>query len=297
MPVSQTYTHKTNPAEVLLTTWRQTGPDTFTVTARWPQTHTFYLSRFGLHDPLLLSETVRQTLPLLSHAAYDVPFGHQLLWKDFGWDLNPAALHADGTATEVELHIDCSGVRYRKNRATAIPLLVQAIRDGALLATARTHFTIQDRAVYERLRGPYADIRRANARALVLPPPAPAQSMGRDRFEDVVLSCTDSPRRWQLRTDTSHPILFDHPVDHAPGMLLLEAARQAAQAAVYPQPSLAVGMDNVFFRYTELDAPCWVTARPLPNDIADRRRVLVTAEQHDTEIYTSVVTLTGAPNG
>ncbi|MFJ8668556.1 ScbA/BarX family gamma-butyrolactone biosynthesis protein [Streptomyces sp. NPDC093600] len=296
VPVPVAYTHKSDPAEVLLSTWCQVGEDRFVVTARWPETHGFYLTRFGLYDPLLLSETVRQTLPLLAHAAYGVPFGHQLLWKDFGWDLDPAALRADGEkGAAVELRLTCSDVKYRKGRATAITLSVEALRDGERLAHARTRFTIQERAVYERLRGRYADIASANARAVPLPPPAPAQAMGRESFQDVVLSCTDVPHRWQLRTDTSHPILFDHPVDHVPGMLLLEAVRQAAQAIAHPRPTVVVGMHSDFVRYAEFDAPCWITAKPLPDDVEGRRRVLVSAHQHEEEIFTSVVALGEAP--
>ncbi|MFJ3585119.1 ScbA/BarX family gamma-butyrolactone biosynthesis protein [Streptomyces sp. NPDC090127] len=295
VPVPMSYTHKTNPAEVLLVSWCRTGDDTFTVTARWPREHAFYLARHGRLDPLFLAETVRQTLPMLSHAAYEVPFGHQLLWKDFGWDIDPDELWADGADAYVELHITGSDVKYRKARATALTLSVEATRAGRRLATARTRFTIQDRAVYERLRGPYADIAGANARAVPLPPPSPTHATGRTRFQDVVLSCTDVPLRWQLRTDTSHPVLFDHPVDHAPGMLLLEAARQAAQAAAQPRQSLVAGMQNDFSRYAELDAPCWITATALPDAPDGRSRMLITAEQNDEEIFTSVVSLHMVP--
>lgn len=295
VPVPMSYTHKTNPAEVLLVSWCRTGDDAFTITARWPREHTFYLERHGRLDPLFLAETVRQTLPMLSHAAYDVPFGHQLLWKDFGWDIAPEELWADGEDAHVELHITASDVKYRKGRATALALSVAATRAGRRLATARTRFTIQDRAVYERLRGRYADIASANERAVPLPPPSPTHETGRTRFQDVVLSCTDTPLRWQLRTDTSHPVLFDHPVDHAPGMLLLEAARQAAQAASQPRQTLVAGMQCDFSRYAELDAPCWIVARALPHDPNGRPRVLVTAEQNDEEIFASVVTLHEVP--
>ncbi|WP_260845011.1 AfsA-related hotdog domain-containing protein [Streptomyces sp. SLBN-31] len=58
---------------------------------------------------------------------------------------------------------------------------------------------------------------------------------------DVVLSPLGQPHRWQLRVDTRHPVLFDHIVDHVPGMLLIEAARQAATATLghttLPSPS------------------------------------------------------------
>ncbi|MFJ7049710.1 ScbA/BarX family gamma-butyrolactone biosynthesis protein [Streptomyces sp. NPDC101112] len=187
-----------------------------------------------------------------------------MLWKNLGWDVDPDGLRVEGGAdAEIDLHITSSDVKYRKERATAVTLSVEAERAGRRLATARTSFTIHDRAVYERLRGRNADIENANARVLPLPPPSPTQHAGRDRYEDVVLSCTDVPLRWQLRTDTSHPVLFDHPVDHAPGMLLLEAARQATQSATHPRRTLVVGLSCDFTRYAEFDAPCWVSAKPL----------------------------------
>ncbi|MEV8536826.1 ScbA/BarX family gamma-butyrolactone biosynthesis protein [Streptomyces sp. NPDC051211] len=296
-PVPARYTHKTDAAEALLRTWRRIGPDTFAVTASWPGSHGFYRTLDGLHDPLLLGETVRQTLPFLSHAAYGVPFGHHLLWQTFAWELSPRSLHCTepGAGAEVELRIFCHEVQYRKDRAAAIAMEVEAVRDGALLGTARTRFTIQDPAVYRRLRGPYADVAAATAGALPLAPPAPPCRVGRESFADVVLSPTDSSTRWQLRTDTAHPILFDHPVDHAPGMLLLEAVRQAALAMSHPRPAIPVAMDSVFVRYAELDAPCVLEAAPLPDDVRGRARLRVSAEQHGSLIFVSEVTLEDAP--
>ncbi|MFF5634733.1 ScbA/BarX family gamma-butyrolactone biosynthesis protein [Streptomyces sp. NPDC012825] len=289
--VPQVLTHKTNPSEILLTGWRRTGPDSFTVTARWPRSHGFYVHRDGLLDPLLLSESIRQALPLLSHAAYDVPLDHHLLWQDFRWELDPAAARDEGHGADVELHVTATDVKYRRARAAAMVLHVRAWREGVPLAEARTHFTVQDRAVYRRLRGPYADLAHVAARALPAPPPASGPMAGGRRAEDVVLAHTEGEDRWQLRVDTSHPILFDHPVDHVPGMLLLEAARQAAQSASWLRTTAVLGMEAVFIRYAELDAPCWIDARPLPGAPAGRQRVLVTARQHDEEIFTDVVVL------
>ncbi|MGW0964739.1 ScbA/BarX family gamma-butyrolactone biosynthesis protein [Streptomyces sp. NPDC002516] len=339
-PVPQSYTHKTRPEEVLLRDWERTGPDAFTITAQWPRDHAFYRTRHGLLDPMLLSETIRQTLPLLSHGAYAVPLGHQLLWQDLDWHLvdpapeisagpeTPATAHrapeptpesgpegpvasssdlptgpqipatlyagSDPAPALVELRITCPKVTYRRDRAAAIALSVEVLRDGTPFAVAHSRFTIQDRAVYERLRGRYADL--GAVRVLPLSPPASPRPVGRDGFEDVVLSPTPTPDRWQLRTDTTHPILFDHPVDHAPGMLLLEAARQAAQALAHPEATVAVGMESVFTRYAELDAPCWILADAVAPDSLGRTRVRVTARQNDRDIFTSTVTLAPVPD-
>ncbi|WP_407836849.1 ScbA/BarX family gamma-butyrolactone biosynthesis protein [Streptomyces sp. DSM 116496] len=290
LAVPQAYTHKSNPGEVLLATWWQTGVDAYTITARWPASHGFYRDRHGLHDPLLLSETIRQTLPFLSHAAYEVPLGHQLLWQSFAWELTPTALRAEGSDAEIELRIVCPEVTYRKNRAASIAMEVEALRDGTLLGTARTRFTIQDPAVYRRLRGPYADMVAANARALLPARPMAPHRVGRESGRDVVLSPTDSTGCWELRADTGHPILFDHAVDHAPGMLLIEAVRQAAQAVNSPRPVVPVAMDLDFARYAELDAPCRFHAEPLAANV-----LRIRAEQNGALIFTADVTVADAP--
>jgi hypothetical protein len=59
--------------------------------------------------------------------------------------------------------------------------------------------------------------------------------------------------------DTSHPAYFDHPQDHLPGMVLLEAYRQVALLAVAdacawaPESLMVVACDARFSRYAELE--------------------------------------------
>ncbi|MEV5597009.1 ScbA/BarX family gamma-butyrolactone biosynthesis protein [Streptomyces sp. NPDC052496] len=258
--VPKEYVHKTALSEVLLTSWKETAPDIHVVTAEWPRTHTFYSSRNRLHDPLLLVETIRQTIPLLSHLAYQVPFGHQLIWDHFSYALDPGVLRTETAPTEIELRIVCSDIKRRKGTLSALTMDVEATRGGVHLASAVARFTSHAPAVYRRLRGPYGDAREAMARAVPLPPPVAPPRVARAQYESVLLSPTDTSNRWQLRTDTTHPVLFDHPVDHAPGMLLLEAAHQAVHAVLHPLPVIPVGLSTVFARYAELDAPCWIEA-------------------------------------
>lgn len=293
--VSQEFVHKHDPDEVLLTGWRETGADTFDVTARL-QHHGFYLSHQGLHDPLMLSEMVRQLLPLLSHAAYGVPLGHHLIWDDFHYDVDTTALRTEGSPSELRLSVDCSGVTRRGARATAVPLRVQIYRGDTYLGEAGTRFTIHTPAVYRRLRGAYGDVHRAMSAAVGPAFPLPASRVGRASPYDVVLSPGRGPGRWQLCTDTNHPVLFDHPVDHAPGMLLLEAARQAAQAVAYPQPVVPAAMRAGFHRYIELDAPCWVDAEILPSDGGHSPRVRVSMRQHAHLCFTADVTAEPVPS-
>ncbi|WP_412077145.1 ScbA/BarX family gamma-butyrolactone biosynthesis protein [Streptomyces xanthophaeus] len=285
--------HKRRADEVLLTGWRRTAPDAFTVSAHWPADHRFYAVRHALHDPLLLSETIRQVFPLLSHAAYDVPFGHHLLWDYYHYSLTRDALHAEHLPAALDLHVTCLEAVRRGNRVTALTLRIDAVRGGLPLATARTRFTVQSPAIYRRLRAEHGEIRLVPE--LPLPSPVPPSRLGRTSCQDVVLSPTETAHRWRLRVDNRHPVLFDHPLDHVPGMLLLEAARQASQDVCHQQPMVAVAMDNHFSRYVEFDAPCHVEAQLLSDDALGRTRVGIVMRQDGAEHYSATVTLEPAP--
>lgn len=289
--VPREYVHKIALSEVLLTSWRSLGSDEHVITAQWPRAHSFYDVRGGRHDPLLLAESVRQAIPFLSHAVYDVPFGHHQVWDFLDFELDAAALRADPAPADLELRIVCGDLQRRANRLGAVTLRIEAFRDGVRLGTAQTRFSNLAPATYRRLRGVFADAAGDPAARPTPPPPVPAGQVGRDRPSDVVLSATDRPGRWRLRCDTAHPVLFDHPVDHAPGMLLLEAARQAAIAVRHPHPVTVLGMSSVFSRFAEFDTDCWIEAAP---SLADPRSVRVSAHQNGREIFTSSVTVAAA---
>ncbi len=298
-PVPQQLVHKTVRSEVLLTSWKARSDDAYTVTARWPRTHSFYLSAAGLHDPLIFAETVRQTIPLLSHAAYDVPFGHRLIWETFEYRIEPEAMRTRHLPAEVVLNIRGCDITRRRGSLSALTLRVAAERDGVPLGFATARFTSHSPAVYRRLRRAYADTAQAVAAALPPGPAVPPGTVGRHRRDDVVLSATGADHQWALRVDPAHPVLFDHPVDHAPGMLLLEAARQAAHAAASDRaaPAVASAMDCTFLRYVELDAPCLIEAEPLRLSPQDSSRMSITARQHDAVCFAAQVQLAPAPLG
>ncbi|MFD7916546.1 ScbA/BarX family gamma-butyrolactone biosynthesis protein [Streptomyces sp. NPDC059752] len=294
------YVHKSAHSEVLLTGWHTVAPDEFVVTAQWPRAHSFYTPDGGHHDPLLLAESVRQAIPLLSHVAYDVPFGHRQIWDTFSYSTNADALAVGSTPADISLHIRCSGISRRGRRLAGLTMHVTATRGGEFLGTAEAGFTNQPEAVYQRLRGRNGDLDDVAAHTIPLPPPLTPRRVGRDRFHDVVLSPTSSTRRAQLRADVNHPILFDHPVDHAPGMLLLEAVRQAAYRSAYPRRGVLTDMEIRFFRYAELTSACWIETLPNTEEASapDRHPVRVIARQNDEVIFAataSIATATTVP--
>ncbi|BDH56032.1 hypothetical protein MTP03_09710 [Tsukamurella sp. PLM1] len=64
--------------------------------------------------------------------------------------------------------------------------------------------------------------------------------------------------------DPSHPSLFDHPLDHVPGSLLLEAARQFAVCAAGSASRRAATLRSRFDAFVELDVPTTCHARIVP---------------------------------
>jgi hypothetical protein len=97
-----------------------------------------------------------------------------------------------------------------------------------------------------------------------LPLPVPPPLVGRDRGADVVLAPTGDMKVWEVRSDLNHPVLFDHRVDHLPGMVLVEAMRQAACLATGWPELLVTGLSSRFDRYVEFDQPCLVRAEAGP---------------------------------
>ncbi|MEI5036159.1 ScbA/BarX family gamma-butyrolactone biosynthesis protein [Streptomyces sp. CA-278952] len=282
--------HKLRREEVLLTSWAETNPGCYEVTARWPRGHAFYRPSGGSYDPMLIAESVRQTVPLLSHAVHDVPREFKQAWEDYSFAVEPSASLVTTVEEEVRLAVSCSDVVRRGSRFAGMTMRVDIHLGERLMGTARTRFNNQPAAIYRRLRGSYADTEEALAACLPAGPPVEPHRVGRDSPADVVLSPAPgmAPGRWMLRVDPGHPVLFDHAVDHVPGMLLLEAARQAAHAAV-DGASTVTGMRTDFARYVELDAPAVVVAGDPVPDGTGRSRVNVSIEQHGVRVFTSEV--------
>jgi hypothetical protein len=158
-------------------------------------------------------------------------------------------------------------------------------RDGELAATGTGATRFTNPKVYRRMRG------EAPAEGISIPEaePVPAARAGRSRAEDVVLSEAGRDGLWELRVDTRHPTLFQRPNDHVPGMLLLEAARQAACLAAGPGGVVPAEARTRFDRYAEFGSPCWIGAVVLPGAAEDTVTVQVTGHQDGERVFSTVL--------
>ncbi|MEU2280831.1 ScbA/BarX family gamma-butyrolactone biosynthesis protein [Streptomyces sp. NPDC013178] len=250
--------HRAAVAETFLTGWRRTGTDRFSVSAQWPRAHGLHVSPdWSAYDPLLVVETIRQSGTLITHTEYDVPLDHHFVLQEFQVGTVPGRLEVGPLPAEPEVQLVFTDVQYRGRRPAAARYTAQVLRDGDRVATADVAFTCVSGPVYRRLRGGRTP---ATVAAVPVPPALPAADVDRALPSDVVLAATDRPARWQLRVDTAHPVFFDHPLDHVPGMLLLEAARQAARLRTGDERS-PVAYHARFHRYAELDERIWIEAK------------------------------------
>ncbi|MFC8428989.1 ScbA/BarX family gamma-butyrolactone biosynthesis protein [Streptomyces sp. NPDC057253] len=251
--------HRVSVAETLLTGWARTGPDRFTLTAQWPRAHQLHVSPDrSAYEPLLAAETVRQCGALLAHTAYQAPIGHQFVLRELQVDTRPEHLAVGAGPAEPVVDITVDEVRHRAGRPAALSYDAVVRLGPERVATGRIAVSWTKEAVYRRLRGG----RTADVGALRLPQPPPtplpADTVGRALDADVLLSPADRPDRWRLRVDTAHPVFFDHPLDHIPGMLLLEAARQAVRAHGGADGPLPASFHATFHQFAELDRPVWI---------------------------------------
>ncbi|MFD0381589.1 AfsA-related hotdog domain-containing protein [Streptomyces stramineus] len=69
---------------------------------------------------------------------------------------------------------------------------------------------------------------RPSASSRPSPPPA-ARRRGPPHGRRGSPLPTSDPRQWLLRHPFANTVLYDHPVDHVPGLVLIEAAHQAVR--------------------------------------------------------------------
>ncbi|MFI1652519.1 ScbA/BarX family gamma-butyrolactone biosynthesis protein [Streptomyces avidinii] len=281
--VPREYVHRSSLAEVFLTGCERTGEDTFSLRGQWPRAHTFFTSADGTgHDPVQAGETIRQAGLYLCHAVYGVPLGHNVLLWSLDFTSRPERMRIGRGPSDLDMNAVCTDFGWKGNRFSGF-LRVDIRRGGHLAASGTARFSCVAPATYRRLRGDRGH--HAPMRPLPRRTPVAPTAAGRLLPFDVVLAPTDRTGRWQLSPDLDHPILFEHANDHHPGMVLVEAARQAACALHAPTAFTPTTVATAFHHYAELDTPCWIDAT-----LTTPGHVTVTGHQDNRTIFHSTIT-------
>lgn len=286
--VAKELVHLSHDDAVLCTGRQRLGAHRFAVTAAWPAGTSVPRPGHGTHhDTVVVAQTIRQAALLLAHAEYDAPLAHATLLRTFDFAIDPAWPGSPDRPTALDIDVSAEETGHRGGRTTGVRLRMTVTSAGRAVGTADTAFEWIPPAVYRRLRGEYA-------RAVDVQPPLPAPVpvdpavFGRTGTHRIAVGATDRPGRWVLRTDFADTVLYDHPVDHVPGLALIEAAQQVATLITAPHTFLPADTRTTFDRYVEFDQPCHLTARTTrgPGTLA----VEVSGHQAGERVFRTTVT-------
>jgi len=253
--------HKRAVAEVLVTSVSNEA-GSWVVHAQLPRLHSFHTDAVGrqcaYHDPLLVMEAFRQGCIAASHRFYDVPLDarHTVRYYELAVH-DPAALARGSQALDLEFNITVRREFRRGDRPVeGLEVAAVASHNGTKAMELSGAFGWMSVSAWQQFRtgstwdpGPQ-------------PSPADPRIVGRTRPENVVIGEPDRARdgrsaRAPLVVDISHPTIFDHPLDHLPGGLIIEACRQLSLAIVSPRTANIVGPSWLrcdFHSFTEMDA-------------------------------------------
>ncbi|MEU5212793.1 ScbA/BarX family gamma-butyrolactone biosynthesis protein [Streptomyces sp. NPDC020742] len=286
--VPHEYVHRPIADDILVTGWRRIDDAHFSVTAQWPHDHGYFAPHRGRHVLILTGETIRQTGLLLSHTELGVPVGHHFILGDLVYTTHAEHLTPESGPTALTIDVTCSKMRMRAGTLTS-GRFDMTLRGpaGRIVATGYSHVTVTSPAVYRRIRGERLTARRTPG---PLPRAVSPQLTRSATARDVLLSPTDRPDRWLLRIAPGHAAVVNPANDHVPGMVLLDAAQQAAYALAAPDAFVPYAFSTAFHRYAEHGSPCVIEARLVPPALPYTTTVQVTGSQDGEPVFVSTLT-------
>lgn len=248
--------HRQSIAEVFVTEVLRSGPDSFVAGVQWPRRHAVFSAPMTRLDSHLVAETIRQLTIVLCHLEYGVPLGARFLMPSLGLTIEPGAETEFSNASPANCTVFLHGEgieRKRSGELRSIRVRTDFQRNGQVVGRGHGDATLATEGVYRRLRGTAIDNMSPAwpRRELdVLPP----RLVGHLSTSDVVLSAGTVKNKWPLTVDTSNTVYFDHPLDHIPGILAVEAMRQAIRvASMMPEAELAF-FEATFLHVLEFDS-------------------------------------------
>ncbi|WP_054813530.1 ScbA/BarX family gamma-butyrolactone biosynthesis protein [Nocardia arizonensis] len=263
--ISRTLAHRCAVAEVFVTSLGAVAADEFLVGAQLPRMHAYYGDHAGAladrYDPLLVMEAARQAAIALTHEFYAVPPESAFVVRTFnGTGADSAAWRVTPEPADLEMTVRVPREHRRGASMHGLDMVLDISRAGEPMLTVDGSFSWTTPGHWAAMRAGFRDGLGLGAFAGAEPPGerAPVARVGRESRRNVVIGPPDTDgrrARAAVVADPAHPFLFDHQLDHVPGSLLIEAARQTALAALGPDLPRLVCVASTFDAFVELDLP------------------------------------------
>ncbi|MFE5856030.1 ScbA/BarX family gamma-butyrolactone biosynthesis protein [Streptomyces sp. NPDC056500] len=261
--VPRALVHRSSIAEVFVTDSVQTGEDSFKVAAQLPRGHLIGETS-PLYDFTLLVEVVRQAGVLVAHRHLNVALASAFIFRDLNLRTTGfAPLRIGLRPADLVVTMDAKPKRNRAGRVQGFTFTGAIHVDGELALEGEGGLLILSTSAYRVLRGKR---QVPDHPGFLLPrftaaePATVGRRDARNVFiTDPVAEAEHGLFSAQLVVDTTHPHVFDHPLDHVPGHLQMEAARQLAIASVArlhgldPYTLTIASITTNFSDYAELD--------------------------------------------
>lgn len=244
--------HKRAHAEVLITSVLPAGPDIWRCGVQIPGGHSG-VGGVPRRVPVVLAvEVVRQAGLAVSHLGYDVPLDWAFTIQRIAaaWTPGNPPVFAQYDTFETIVTVAVVGVTTRKGLTSGMELVFELGADGRHGSGHAEHRCLS-RIDYRSLR------RAAPAPGSV----APRTDGERLRAGTITEDGLSALLGWN---EPGTPFIFDHPVDHIPGMLLVDAGIAAHRRLTGSDPSgLALDCD----RFGELASDVAVQSTRIPDGI------------------------------
>lgn len=234
--VDRRMVHRASISEVFVTDSVSLGEDQYLVAGQLPRGHSMCES--GSYDFNILLEFVRQASVYVTHEYLDVPVaGSRFIFRDMEILISPDKLDVGSIPAEGSALLKVNPRRTGRGRITGVSVECDLrIRDRSVMSGSG-NLMIMNPGSWQAMRS------RGREQALAHAEPVPLRQIagqpamvGRSNPRNVVVSSPtflgDGMSMSWLVVNLTHPYMFDHALDHLPGNLILEGARQAAISSI-----------------------------------------------------------------
>lgn len=230
VPIPLEYTHKRHPEEALLRAYRPVPRGSeieLFLTSDWAANFDTRAAEFALR----IAEALRQSVIVAAHLAHDVPLGDAFVMERMRLR---GASPRTGAGTTVR--VAARSPRIAGGRLVSMIAEVRFFADGEEVLSGEGYLRVVPDHVSRRMRSG-----RTRSDELEVPTPI-----------EQGFTVHPSPEGGlAVVYDARHPLFFDHPVDHVPGMLLIAVALDAFANRFPGRPVTA--FDARFLDFIELD--------------------------------------------
>ncbi|WP_141928270.1 AfsA-related hotdog domain-containing protein [Yimella lutea] len=243
----QNWVHKRSAAQVLVRAIRTSTTSMATLDVHWSPDIDAVFRCLGAYSPLIVIETVRQSVIATAHHLLGVELGTAFMMREIDVEFLGFASIRDVSEEGVSLtvEVECAA-RIRNTQHWTIRIRV----DDSDVARATGISMLAVQPLYARLRG-------GRAHKLIESVKVEANRSLSSRGRDGCLGRLGGVP--VLHVDQDHPVFFDHPLDHVPGLLVIEAALQVPLIGEFAVRFPIARVVAAFSTFIELDVPCYVT--------------------------------------